>query len=794
MRVSAKPLRIEIVGGGPAGLYFALLMKKSRPDYAITVYERNRADDTFGFGVVFSDETLDNLMAADPESYRAITEKFAYWDEIDFFFRGECIRSTGHGFCGTERKTLLMILQQRCRALGVELHFSTELAPKELERIGAADVIVAADGVNSGIRKAHEASFETTIDWRKSHFIWMGSTAPLPAFTFNFAQNEFGIWNLCTYQYGQSLSTWVIEAPQKTWERAQAFLSKLSEEENRQYLEAMWRHLLGEHRLIANRSCWRRFPIVKNGKWHHGNIVLLGDALHTAHFSIGSGTKLAMEDAIALKRAFDETNHDPSAAFALFEKSRREEVEKTQYASEVSVVWTEEPHRYWRMQPIQAYFSMLSRAKAITYDNLRQRDADFVDRVDRWFAQSVAARGFEVDTENPPPPMFTPFRIGQMTVENRVMVSPMNMYSAEAGNVPGDFHLAHLGRLAMGGAGLVFAEMTAVSHAARITPACPGIYTDEQVRAWRRITDFCHAHSRAKLGLQLGHAGRKGSTKRGWEGMDKPLDSGNWEIVAASPLAFYDFMHLPGEITRAQMSQISEDYAQAAVNAERAGFDMLELHCGHGYLLSGFISPLSNARNDEYGGSLENRMRFPLEVFDAVRRHWPRHKPMSVRISASDWVPHGIQPEDSIQIASLFKSHGVDIVDVSSGQTSRWAQPVYGRMFQTGFSDKIRNEVDVPTITVGNITTADQVNTIIAAGRADIVALGRPHLTNPDFTLQAAAEYGFKPQFCALPYLAGKDAIFRQYAKARAEKSARAQAARPRSHAERRQQLLQVAG
>jgi len=790
----SKPLKIEIVGGGPGGLYFALLMKKSCPDSSITVYERNRADDTFGFGVVFSDETLDNLMAADAESYQAITERFAYWDEIDFFFRGERVRSTGHGFCGTERKTLLMILQERCRALGVDLRFSMEIGKQELEQLADADVIVAADGVNSLIREAHGDSFRTTIDWRKNHFIWMGSTAPLPAFTFNFTENEFGIWNLCTYQYGQNLSTWVIEAPQTTWDSAQRFLQGLSEDENKKYLEEMWRHLLGKHELIANRSCWRRFPIIRNGKWHHENIVLLGDALHTAHFSIGSGTKLAMEDAIALQRAFDATRNQPSAAFALFEKTRREEVEKTQYASEVSVVWTEEPHRYWRMKPIQAYFSMLSRAKAITYDNLRQRDPEFVDRVDRWFAQTVVDRGFELDTKNPPPPMFTPFRIGTMTVENRVMVSPMNMYSAQAGAVPGDFHLAHLGRLAMGGAGLVFAEMTAVSEAARITPGCPGIYTDEQVAAWKRITDFCHANSRARVGLQLGHAGRKGSTRRGWEGMDHPLGRGNWEIVAASPVAFDDFMHVPHEITRAQMAQIVEDYGRAAVNAERAGFDILELHCGHGYLLSGFISPLSNARTDEYGGSLDNRMRFPLEVFDAVRRHWPQGKPMSVRISANDWVPNGIQPEDSIRIASLFKSHGVDIVDVSAGQTSRWAKPVYGRMFQTGFSDKIRNEVDIATIAVGNITTADQINTIIAAGRADIAALGRPHLINPDFTLQAAAEYGFKPQLCALPYLAGKEAIFRQYAKARAEKAAALQALRPRSHDERRQQLWQAAG
>ncbi len=616
-------MKIVVIGGGPGGLYFALLMKKRHPAYEISVYERNRRDDTFGFGVVFSDETLDNLMDYDAPSYTAITREFSYWDEIDFHFHGEMVRSTGHGFCGTERRTLLMILQDRCKELGVKLHFSTEI--HDLDQFADADLIVAADGINSMIRARYTEHFEPEIELRRNHFIWLGSTAPTPAFSFFFTENEFGIWDLCTYQYKQNLSTWVIEAPEDTWAKAESFLSSLDEAQTVAYLEQMWAHILKGHRLIANRSNWRRFPVIRNKNWYYKNIVLLGDALHSAHFSIGSGTKLAMEGAIQLFNAF-EAKGTVADALAHYQGTRREDVEKTQYAANVSALWTENPARYWRMEPVQACFSMLSRAKAVTYENLRLRDPDFVDRVQHWFAGTVREQGFDIPQDNPPPPMFTPFRLGEMVVQNRVVVSPMNMYSAKPGGIPGDFHLVHLGGLAMGGAGLVFAEMTAVSEAGRITPGCPGIYTPAQVAAWKRISDFVHEQSAAKFCLQLGHSGRKGSTRRGWDGMDHPLPDGNWEVVAASPLAFYDFMHVPREITRSEMDRVRDDYAQAARNAELAGFDMIELHAGHGYLLSGFISPLSNMRTDQYGGSLENRMRFPLEVFDAVRANWPRQK------------------------------------------------------------------------------------------------------------------------------------------------------------------------
>jgi anthraniloyl-CoA monooxygenase len=777
-------MKIVIVGGGPGGLYFALLMKKHHPAYDVTVYERNRADDTFGFGVVFSDETLDNLMDYDAQSYHAITREFSYWDEIDFHFHGQIVRSTGHGFCGTERRTLLMVLHARCRELGVKLHFSTEIA--DLDQFRDADLIVAADGINSFIRELHAEHFQPSIELRRNHFIWLGTSAPTPAFSFHFATNELGIWDLCTYQYKQNMSTWVIEAPDATWAKAEPIIGKYSEKQTVAYLEGMWAHLLNGHRLVANRSSWRRFPVIGNKNWYHRNIVLLGDALHTAHFSIGSGTKLAMEDAINLYKAFEGASSVQNA-LERFQGTRREDVEKTQYAANVSALWTENPARYWGMEPIQACFSMLSRAKAVTYENLRMRDPQFVSNVQTWFASKVRDQGFDVRVDDPPPPMFTPFRIGQMAVANRVVVSPMNMYSAEPGGIPGDFHLVHLGHFGMGGAGLVFAEMTAVSERARITPGCPGIYSDEQVAAWKRISDFIHRQSKSKFCLQLGHSGRKGSTQLGWEGMDHPLPDGNWEIIAASPLAFHEFMHVPREITRSDMDRVRDDYARAAVNAEKAGFDMIEVHAGHGYLLSGFISPLSNERKDEYGGSLENRMRFPLEIFDAARAGWPAHKPISVRISATDWSARGITPEDGLQIAALFRAHGADIIDVSAGQTSRWANPVYGRMFQTPFSEMIRNEVGVPTIAVGNITTADQVNTIIAAGRADLCALARPHLTNPHFTLVASAEYGYDEQFWPLPYLAGKEQAFRLYQRQQVELQALRLAARPSSHDQRRE-------
>lgn len=766
-------MRIAIVGGGPGGLYFALLMKKAHPGYEISVHEQNRADDTFGFGVVFSDETLGNFLSHDPDSYRSITDAFAYWDEIDFVWHGETIRTTGHGFCGCGRRELLLILQQRCRDLGVTLSFESRIS--DLSAFGDADLIVAADGVNSVVRETYKDHFRPSFEWRRNKFVWLGSTKPLDAFTFDFTENEHGPWVLGAYQYNSDFSTWVVEAPEDTWKNAEPEIADLNEADLISYMEALWSDRLDGHRLIGNKSLWRTFPTIRNENWHHGNIVLLGDALHTAHYSIGSGTKLAMEDAIALFEAVTSSKDVPQALEA-FETARRTEVEITQHAADVSVVWTENVKRYWHMEPLQATYSMLTRSKQITHENLRLRDPQFIDAVEADFADRACA-------ETPPgtPPMFTPLRLRDMQLANRVMVSPMDMYSASDGAI-GDFHFVHFGSLALGGAGLIFSEMACVSESARITPGCAGIYTHEHVAAWRRVIEFVHANSQARFCLQIGHAGRKGSTCVAWEGMDEPLPHDNWPLMAPSALAYNVQNQVPHEMTRHDMDAVKADFVRAAELAIGTGADMIELHMAHGYLLSSFITPVSNRRDDEYGGSLENRLRFPLEVFDAVRATWPREKPMSVRISATDWVGEaGLAGDDAVIVAKMLKDHGCDIIDVSTGQTTPDAEPVYGRMFQTWFSEKVRNEAGIPTIAVGNITTWDQVNTILAAGRADIVALARPHLTNPHFTLQAAAYYNHECQHWPKQYQSGKEQAYRLSAREREEEMELKKSARQRT-------------
>ena len=767
-------MKIVVIGGGPAGLYFAILAKKAWPSHSVEVYERNRSDDTFGFGVVFSDETLDHFRAYDEDTYHAITAEFAYWDEIDFVLHGETVRTAGHGFCGCGRMELLLILQRRCRELGVEMHFESDIT--DPGRFRDADLMVGADGINSRVRETHAEHFRPTFEWRRNRFIWLGSTKPYDAFTFDFTSNQHGIWVLGAYQYNSRMSTWVIEAPEATWAKARSDVEHLGEAELLAYMEDLWADKLDGHRLVTNASHWRTFPTIRNERWSHGNVVLLGDALHTAHFSIGSGTKLAMEDAIALYEALAASDGVP-AALAHFENTRREDVEITQHAGDVSVVWTENPERYWGMEPIQAAFSMLSRSKQVTYENLRMRDPGFIDRIDRWFAASDAP-----SAEKPPPPMFTPFRLRGMELANRVVVSPMDMYSADDGMV-GDFHFIHFGALAHGGAGLIFSEMTCVSADGRITPGCAGLYRPEHAAAWRRVIDLVHEQSNAMFAMQIGHAGRKGSTRVAWDGMDQPLEAGNWRLIAPSAIPFYPFSQTPREMTPDDMARVTAVFAAAARMAEAAGADMLELHMAHGYLLSSFITPVSNQRGDEYGGSLENRMRFPLEVFDAVRAVWPEDRPMSVRISATDWVAEsGVTGDDAVRIAGMLKDRGCDLIDVSAGQTTPDAAPVYGRMFQTWFSEQVRNEAAIPTIAVGNITTWDQVNTILAAGRADLVALARPHLTNPHFTLAASAFYGYEAQRWPEPYATAKEQAFRLSARERAETEQLREAAKPRSH------------
>ncbi|MBM6593178.1 bifunctional salicylyl-CoA 5-hydroxylase/oxidoreductase [Microvirga pudoricolor] len=748
-------MKTAIIGGGPAGLYCAILLKKQWPQWDVAVYERNRADDTFGFGVVFSDATLDNFERYDRPSYDRITREFAYWDDIAIHFQGTEHRIGGNGFCGCSRRTLLLILQDRAVELGVRLHYETDVDDEAL--VADADLVVVSDGINSRFRDRFAEHFQPEVDLRPNKFTWMGSTKPLDAFTFIFQETEWGPFIAHAYQYEANRSTWVFETDPETFERAG--LEGKTEAEAAALMESIFGWFLDGHRILTNRSIWRNFPMIRNKRWVMGNRVLLGDAKATAHFSIGSGTKLAMEDAIALYEALLR-ERSVADALALYETGRREEVEKTQHAADVSLVWFEHVARFWGFDPVQFAFGVMTRAKAITYDNLRLRAPDFVAAVDRSFAERVRRNGFDVSVDKPVVPMFQPFRLRDMVLENRVVVSPMDMYSARDG-VPGDWHLMHYGARAAGGAGLVFTEMACVSPEARITLGCAGLWNDEQEAAWKRIVDFVHAHSAAKFCLQLGHAGRKGATKLMWDGMDRPLDEGAWDIASASAIPYFPDSQVPRELSRADMEVITEQFVEAARRAERAGFDMIELHCAHGYLLASFLSPLTNRRTDAYGGTLENRLRFPLEVFEAMRAVWPAHKPMSVRISATDWAEGGVTGDDSVEFARAFAERGADLVDVSTGQTVREARPIYGRMFQTPFSDQIRNEAHVATMCVGNITTADQVNTILAAGRADLVALGRTHLVDPSFTLKAAAWYGATSIHCPPQYLPGRDQIFR---------------------------------
>ena len=725
-------MRIHILGGGPAGLYLAILLKKSDPTRDVRVFERNAPDDTFGWGVVFSDETLGNLESADPEVYQSITESFAWWDSIDIHYRGERIRSRGHGFCGMSRKRLLNILQARATELEIDVAYRHEVEDVAALREGC-DLFVGADGVKSRTRDLYAEHLGVSIDDRTCRFIWLGTHQSLEAFTFSFRENEHGIFQIHAYQFEQGTSTIIVECDEGTWR--EAGLDSASTEESIAYCEKLFAAELGGHALLDNNSYWRQFPTIKLDRWHFENVVLIGDACHTAHFSVGSGTKLAMEDSIALAEALEE-HDDLETALEAYEVESRERVGRTQKAAQQSLEWFEDVRRYWDLEPTQFAFSLLTRSRRITHENLRMRDAEFVDEADRWYLEHV---GQPVPPEGavPTTPMFTPFALRSMELKNRVVVSPMCQYSAVDG-VPNDWHLVHLGSRAMGGAGLVFAEMTDVSAEGRISPGCTGLWNETQRDAWKRIVDYVHEHTTAKVGLQLGHAGRKGSTQRLWEGMDMPLESGNWELLAPSPIPYKPGSATPRAMTRQDMDAVRDQHARSAQLADEAGFDIVEVHMAHGYLLSSFLSPLTNQREDEYGGSLEERMRFPLEVFEAVRAVWPDDKPVSVRISATDWVEGGFDSDASLVVAQALKERGCDIIDVSTGMVHPDEQPIFGRCYQTPFADRIRNVVKIPTLTVGNITTADQINTILLAGRADLCAMARPHLRDPYFTMHAA--------------------------------------------------------
>ena len=765
-------MRVVCVGGGPSGLYLALLLKRANPAHEITVVERNRPYDTFGWGVVFSDQTLGNLQAADQVSYQQIVESFNHWDDIDVHFKGRTIRSGGHGFCGIGRKNLLNILQARCESLGVKLVFETDIGPQD--EFADADLVIGSDGLRSRIRERFAEVFKPEIDVGRCRFVWLGTRKLFDAFTFAFEETEHGWFQAHAYRYDNETSTFIVETPEEVWQSAG--LDAMSQDEGIAFCERLFARYLDGHKLMSNAShqrgsaIWIKFPRVRCEEWvvhsfatagQRAAVALIGDAAHTAHFSIGSGTKLALEDAIALAGALGE-GRDINGALDAYQAERKLEVLKLQNAARNSTEWFENVDRYTAMEAEQFTYSLLTRSQRLTHENLRLRDPAYIERVESWLAHQsgVAAQ--------PRPPMFTPFRVRGLTLENRIVVSPMAMYSCVDGT-PDDFMLVHLGSRAQGGAALVFTEMTCVSPEGRISPGCAGMYKPEHAALWARIVAFVHAHTPAKIGMQLGHSGPKGSTQRGWEESDEPLAEGNWPLLACSALAYGPNNQLPKAMTRADMDRVTADFVRAARWAAECDFDWLELHCAHGYLLSSFLSPLTNQRGDEYGGTTLNRCRYPLEVFRAIRAVWPTKMPMSVRISAHDWAPPGAignTGDDAVEIATLFKAAGCDMIDVSTGQTTREARPVYGRMYQTPFSDRIRQEVGIGTIAVGAIFEPDHVNSIIASGRADLCALARPHLADPFWTLHAAAQAGYKDVEWPVQYLQGKLQLERNLARA----------------------------
>ncbi|WP_210584981.1 bifunctional salicylyl-CoA 5-hydroxylase/oxidoreductase [Streptomyces sp. GESEQ-35] len=725
---TGHPLRVAIIGGGPGGLYAAALLKRLDPAREVTVWERNAPDDTFGFGVVLSDETLGGIEHADPAVYEALQKQFIRWDDIDIVHRGTHHASGGHGFAALGRKRLLEILHDRCRALGVELRFRSE-APYPDWLAQTNDLVIAADGVNSTTRESYAHVFRPHVATHHCRYIWLATDFAFDAFRFEIAETEHGVMQLHGYPYAPDASTVIVEMREEVWQSAG--FAELDPQESVERCAKIFADALGGRPLRSNKSAWTTFRTVVNERWSDGNVVLLGDAAHTAHFSIGSGTKLAVEDALALAACLEEQPSIESALEA-YEEERRPVVASTQRAARASLEWFENIALYLDQPTRQFAFNLLTRSRRVTHDNLRLRDAHFTASVERAFGCPPGT-----------PPMFTPFRLRGLTLRNRVVVSPMDMYSAVDGD-PGDFHLVHLGARALGGAGLVMTEMVCVSPEGRITPGCTGLYTGRQAEAWKRITDFVHAQAPGTaIGIQLGHSGRKGSTKLMWEGMDEPLEDGNWPLVAASPIPYKPESQTPRELTRAQLIDIREQFSAAARRAARAGFDLLELHCAHGYLLSGFLSPLTNLRTDAYGGTLADRLRFPLEVFDAVRGVWPEDRPMTVRISATDWAEGGTTGEEAVEIARAFAAHGADAIDVSTGQVVAEERPEFGRSYQTPYADRIRHETGIPVIAVGAISSWDDVNSLILAGRTDLCALARPHLYDPHWTLHAAAEQGY---------------------------------------------------
>jgi len=753
-------MKIACIGAGPAGLYFAISMKLRDPSHEIEIFERNAPGVTFGWGVVFSDLTVDNISRNDPASAEIITREFAHWDDIDVHFKGETITSGGHGFIGIGRKRLLEILSDRARDLGVALHFNSECDPAD-PKWREYDLVIASDGANSRFRDAQADAFGVDTDVRKNKFVWLGTPKVFDAFTFAFEETEHGwIW-AHAYRFAPDCSTFIVECSEETWRRFG--FDAMTQEESIAACEKLFAKYLDGHSLQSNAThlvgsaAWLNFRRIKCERWSSGNVILLGDAAHTAHFSIGSGTKLALEDAIKLAEVLNRKSLSLEAALDEYQAERSLEVLKLQNSARNSTEWFETLGRYTHFEPLQFAYSLLTRSQRISHENLRLRDREWLETVERWFWK----RATEGKSNKTAPPMFAPFTMREMQVENRIVVSPMDMYSAVDGT-PNDFHFVHYGERAIGGAGLIFTEMTCVSPEGRISLGCTGMWNAGHVAAWKRIVDFVHAQSKAKICLQLGHSGAKGSTGLGWEGSYLPLDSGNWPVMAPSDVQWSPANQAPKPMTRADMDEVRDRFVAAVRMGIEAGFDMVELHAAHGYLLSSFITPLQNTRTDEYGGSLENRLRYPLEVFAAMRAAWPSDRPMSVRISATDWADeNGITPEDAVEIGEAFAREGADLIDVSAGQTWAGQQPVYGRMFQTPFSDRIRNEGKLATMAVGNIYEPDHANSILAAGRADLVALARPHLVDPFWTLRAAAALDYRDVHCPPQYLNGLSQLAR---------------------------------
>lgn len=765
-------MKITVIGGGPGGLYFSILLKKALPQTQIDIYERNKADDAFGFGVVFSDETLSEFLSRDPKSYELIRTNFAYWDELDVARDGEIVRITGNGFCGCSRKTLLQLLQQRCNEEGVNLHFEANVS--DLSQFSDSDYIIAADGINSQIRERFASEFGTKIKLQRNKFVWLGSTKPLDAFTYFFRSTDFGAFVAHTYQYEQGKSTWIFECTPETWEKA-GFVTE-DETSTIAKLSEIFKEELDGHGLISNRSHWRQFPTITNEKWHHDNMVLLGDAKATAHYSIGSGTKLAMECAIGLADSIIKFGPDKQNAFAHYESTRRSRVEQIQHAASVSLDWFEHMDRHMQHDFYQFAFGVMTRAKKVTFENLQLRDPSFTQKVLTEF--NCAIGNFKVSV----PAAFTGFDLRGMHLKNRIAMSAMSQYSAENGLVS-DWHLVHYGARATGGVGLIITEITSVSKEGRITLGDAGIYNEEQTLAWKKIVGFIHRNSKSKIGIQLGHCGRKGSVKLPQNGQfTVPLENNGWDIMSASAIPFNDMMPTPREMTVSDMHKVTAEFVNAAVNADEAGFDMIELQAHHGFLIASFLSPLTNIRTDEYGGSIQNRLRFPLEVFTAMREVFNADKPMSVRLTACDWAENGITDDEVLLIAQAFKDAGADVIDVSSGNTVSHQKPEVGRMWMTPFSDAIRNTVHIPTITAGFIQDIDQINTILLNGRADLVALGKPLLLDPNFVRHAQAYEQFQPDDIPNQYTLATNSLFQFKKSERKEKEGMKKALKPESH------------